>query len=217
MAPAAVPHPETPSRCVGDGQELMAESAVSLPPDSPQQDDETYWTDQLIAILRSNLTKDYPEGARTLRDAHTKSHGCVQAEFIVSDTVPERFRTGIFRTPGTYEAWIRFSSSANSIRPDVKRDVMGMAIKVLNAGPPDAAGAAAQDFLLTSAITFMARNLEDFYRFMAAFFAGTLHLVLFFLNPKRWRTLIILAKVSKTYGSPLTSRYWSMSAYRCGD
>src|SRR6185436_5254593 len=97
-----------------------------------------------------------------------------------------------------------------------KRDVMGMAIKVLDAGPPDTDGGGAQDFLLTSAITFMARNLKDFYGFMAAFFAGTLQLVLFLLNPRHWRTLIILAKVSKKYGSPLTSRYWSMSPYRCG-
>jgi len=189
---------------------------MSAPP-SPASSDEAYWTEQLIAILRSNLTKDYPDGTRTLRDAHTKSHGCVRAEFIVSDTVPERFRVGIFRTPRTYQAWIRFSSSANSIRADVKRDVMGMAIKVLDAEPADADGAGTQDFLLTSAITFMARNLEEFYRFMAAFFAGTLHLALFFLNPARWRMLIILAKVAKKYGSPLTSRYWSMSAYRCGD
>jgi hypothetical protein len=179
--------------------------------------DEAYWTEQLIAILRSNLTKDYPDGTRTLRDAHTKAHGCVRAEFIVADDVPPRFRVGIFTTPRTYEAWIRFSSSANSIRADVKRDVMGMAIKVLDAGPPDADGAGAQDFLLTSAVTFMARNLEEFYRFMAAFFAGIPRLALFFLNPAHWRMLIILARVSKKYGSPLTSRYWSMSAYRCGD
>jgi hypothetical protein len=118
---------------------------MSAPP-APGSSDEAYWTEQLIAILRSNLTKDYPDGTRTLRDAHTKSHGCVRAEFIVSETVPERFRVGIFSTPRTYQAWIRFSSSANSIRADVKRDVMGMAIKVLDAGPPDTDGAGAQDF-----------------------------------------------------------------------
>ena len=110
----------------------MADSAAGLHPDSPPQDDEQYWTDQLIAILRASLIKAYPPGTRTLRDAHSKAHGCLRAEFIVNDNVPPELRIGVFAVPRSYDAWIRFSSSANSVRPDTKRDVLGMAIKLLD-------------------------------------------------------------------------------------
>jgi hypothetical protein len=190
----------------------MAESVVSLYPDSPLQDDEQYWTDQLIAILRANLIKDYPPGTRTLRDAHTKAHGCLRAEFIVNDNVPSELRVGVFAVPRTYEAWIRFSSSANSVRPDTKRDVLGMAIKLPDVGP----AVAHQDFLLTSSVAFMARTLAEFYGFMAAFFSGSPRLLLYALHPGHWRLLWLLATGAKRFGSPLTSRFWSMSAYRLG-
>src|ERR1700730_17055556 len=44
------------------------------------------------------------------RDVHSKTHGCIKATFTVLDGLDSRLRQGLFANPGSYEAWIRFSS-----------------------------------------------------------------------------------------------------------
>jgi hypothetical protein len=188
----------------------------------PPAADEEFWTNKLIERFKSKLAGDYPPGTPMRRDAHTKAHGCVRAEFVISDGLPDALRAGIFAEPRTYPAWIRFSSSANSVRSDTKRDVMGMAIKLLDVrhpsreSGPDQEPEQAQDFLLASAPTFMVRTLEEFYLFLDAFFGGPWRTTRFFLNPMHLRVLVNLIKDAKRYGSPFTARYWSMSPYRLG-
>src|SRR5579883_1590344 len=63
------------------------------------------------------------------RDQHPKQHGCVWAEFIVEDNLPENIRVGVFKEPKTYKAWIRFSSRQE--QDDSKGDAQAMAIKLL--------------------------------------------------------------------------------------
>ena len=80
------------------------------------------------------------------RDAHTKAHGCVRAEFRVLDTVPPALRAGIFAEPRRrFEAWVRFSNGSGTPGNDAEGDGRGMAIKLLGvAGSPSGT----QDFLL---------------------------------------------------------------------
>jgi hypothetical protein len=54
------------------------------------------------------------------RDAHPKPHGTVKAEFRVLDDIPTALRAGIFRTPRSYEALIRFSNGAAAPAPDAE-------------------------------------------------------------------------------------------------
>lgn len=189
----------------------MQAEAEALDAPTPTED---YWTDQLIELLRAKLTERYAPGG-TLRDAHTKSHACLHAEFIIEPRLPPDLQVGLFREPRAYDAWIRLSSSADTIRRDAQRDVLGLAIKVVGLSA-DSAGPEAQDFLLASCETFFARTLEEFFRFLAAFYGGPRRLVPFLANPRRWRMVVRLARASRRYDSPLTTQYWSMTPYRHG-
>ena len=65
---------------------------------------------------------------RGLRGQHPKQHGCVQARFEVLADIPDPLKVGLFATPATYTAYIRFSNGAH--HDDTKPDTHGMAIKL---------------------------------------------------------------------------------------
>jgi catalase len=76
-----------------------------------------------------------------LRGVHPKSHGCVKAQFVVNKEIDEKYRVGLFATPGKkFDAWIRYSNAAAVVDDDLqpgpdkerKNGSRGMAIKILN-------------------------------------------------------------------------------------
>ena len=150
------------------------------------------------------------------RDAHTKAHGCVRAEFRVLDTVPPALRAGVFAEPRRrFEAWVRFSSGSGTPGGDAGGDGRGMAIKLLGvAGSPSGT----QDFLLVNHPVFFVRDAADYVDFQTAsppwrFFAPS-------LNPfaLRLREALIVREITKQeVRNPLSSRYWSMTPYACGE
>lgn len=79
--------------------------------------------------------KDLPEQqGKLLRGVHPKSHGCVDAEFIINADIPEKYRVGLFARPGKkYYSQIRFSNASVKVAHDLedeKNGSRGMAIKV---------------------------------------------------------------------------------------
>ncbi len=76
----------------------------------------------------------YPEGMAR-RGVHPKDHGCVKATFTVNPDIPQKYRAGVFATPGKkYPAWIRFSNATPFLAPDLGKngpDSRGMAIKMI--------------------------------------------------------------------------------------
>jgi hypothetical protein len=105
------------------------------------------------------------------RDVHSKTHGCLQATFTVSDHLDSRLRHGLFSNPRPYDAWIRFSSGNEYPQPDSTPDARGMAIKILRVEgrklleddglPP----AQTQDFALMNATQFFIRNIAEYNEF----------------------------------------------------
>ena len=69
--------------------------------------EEAKFTAQLAARLKEKIVKDNPTGIMR-RDAHPKMHGLVNAEFMIEPNLPAELRVGLFKTPNTYQAWIRF-------------------------------------------------------------------------------------------------------------
>jgi Catalase len=151
------------------------------------------------------------------RDAHSKMHGIVKAEFIVEPDLPAALRVGLFKQPGTYQAWIRFSNQ-NLMNPDVKKDIRGMAIKVMGVpGPklmPDEPDSPNHDFVLISSSFFMARDVREFDDLIKGLTGGNLALIKFFLTHLRmsWNLL----KSMKVFANPLKMRYWSSTPYLFG-
>lgn len=150
-----------------------------------------------------------------IRDFHSKGHGCVRAEFRVLDNLPAELRIGLFASPGTYDAWIRYSNGNPTLQPDSKGDGRGMAIKLMNVAD---SLSGTQDFILINYPVFGVRNVVDYLALLRAnpfwrFFVPD-------FNPFHHRVheaLIAYAILSTKVENLLNSRYWSMTAYRFGE
>ena len=128
-----------------------------------EEEDALKVAEELIAQIKTDTVN---KGMRAFRDAHPRGIGCVAAKFTVDPSLPLKYQTGIFATPGKeYDSLIRFSSSLGPVGDNVK-DARGMAIKVF--GVPgkkllaDQADATTQDFIQINATTFPARDAKEF-------------------------------------------------------
>lgn len=156
-----------------------------------------------------------------LRQIHTKSHGLVWGEFIIEPNLPEHLKVGLFQTPQTYPAWIRFSSGGapekrGKLRSDNQPDVRGIAIKVMNVEGEKILDdeEKTQDFTLNSYPVFFTKDIRDY---ADIFKAGSGQ-----LTPERTEELAyafaMLGKVvSNKVGNPLLTQYWSMAPFKFGD
>jgi len=155
------------------------------------------------------------------RQVHTKMHGCVKAAFTIEPNLPEELKVGVFSEVKTYHAWIRFSNASTIPKPDKKRDIRGMAIKLM--GVPgekllaDELKFTTQDFLLMSSETFFSHNLIEFRQSLKAATAKSkLALLFYFLNPKHWGLFGRLMKTMIKCENPLQQKYWSTQPFRFG-
>lgn len=174
---------------------------------------------KLVEGLKSDLEKTYKPGS-IRRDAHPKTIACVKAEFTVEPQLPDELRVGVFKEPRTFPAYIRFSNSSTTIQVDGKRDVRGMAIKLLGVGGEKLLESekheTTQDFLVISIPRFINKNLVDFYGLLQAVRAGRLKTVGFFFNPfnSQLRVLWNIAGSLKKHANLLEVRFWSTTPYQ---
>lgn len=182
----------------------------------PPPDEEATIAD-LAARLQKKIHKQYPRGIMR-RDAHPKMHGLVRAEFIVEPDLPPEWRVGVFREPVVYPAWIRFSNQNDKIQSDLKGDIRGMAIKLMDVRgeklltPREFVDT--QDFVLISTNVFVTRDVAEFDALVKAMMAGLLQMAWFFAT--HWRSTWNLLSAMKKIGNPLAIRYWSATPYLLG-
>ena len=176
---------------------------------------------KIAESLKSDVERMYKPG-NTLRDAHPKSIGCVKAEFKVEPQLPEELRVGVFKEPRTYPAYIRFSNAATTIQADSKRDIRGMAIKLLGVEGEklleNEKHEKTQDFLVISIPKFINQNVIDFYGTLEAIRGGPLKMLGFFFNPfnSHLRVLWNIATSLAKHGNLLEVRFWSTTPYQFG-
>jgi hypothetical protein len=180
---------------------------------------------EIAEVVARTVRRDYPPGSLARRDAHPKHHGCVRAEFRIEPDVPSDLRHGVFATPRTFPAWIRFSNGAPRAQADRRRDQRGMAIKLLDVPGEkildDERDAQTQDFVLASCPRFFIRSIPDYVSFArAAEKKPAVRVLGFFFgwNPLAWKLRELRALVSSLQhaSSPLGIRYWSQTPYRLG-
>jgi len=91
------------------------------------------------------------------RPLHRKTLAALHARFDVGEA-PRDLRHGLFAGPGSYDAFVRFSSGAGQARSDRAPDVRGLAVKVLGVtgrkAIPGLEAASTQDFLAILSPTF---------------------------------------------------------------
>ena len=183
--------------------------------------DEAAHIKEISDLFTGMSERKYPPGVRPMRrDAHTKAHGCVKADFTVPAQVPERARVGLFKEPSSRSAWIRYSNAFSSIESDGKIDVRGMAIKVMGVEGEKLLESEklekTQDFLLINTNVFFSPNTSEYVKFSREYVKNesTLGYVLW---PSRWRQARILYSAGRTpMTNPLTSRFWSSVPYKLG-
>ena len=90
----------------------------------------------LTTALQDQRTVLPEQLGKVLRGVHPKSHGCVEAEFVINNDINKKYQVGLFKKPGdTFKAQIRFSNASVKIAPDLeggKNGSRGMAIKIFN-------------------------------------------------------------------------------------
>jgi len=155
------------------------------------------------------------------RQVHTKMHGCVKAKFTVEPNLPETLKVGVFSHSKSYQAWIRFSNASTIPKPDKKKDIRGMAIKLMNVPGEkllaDELTLNTQDFLVMSSETFFSHNLIQFRKTLKAATAKSKFALLwYFLNPKHWKLARRLMKSMIACKNPLHQQYWSTQPFRFG-
>lgn len=134
-------------------------------------------TSKLGVVLQDKRAReDESQEGRLLRGVHAKSHGCVEAEFIVRDDIDEAYCVGLFAHPGkVHKAWIRFSNAAVLREDDLKANregkrqngSRGMAVKVFDVEGDMLStdnGRSNQDFLMINTPEFAFANVRDYVR-----------------------------------------------------
>jgi hypothetical protein len=160
------------------------------------------------------------------RGQHPKHHGCVKADFVVADDLPDELRLGVFSEPGKrFPAVIRFSNAR--AEDDRHTGGHGMAIKLV--GVPGLKliqgeeHEQTQDFILLDSPIFFIKNAIEYASFEAArakkesteSWLSKLSLAAYFLT--RLGELRILKQIEGNVSSnPLETRYWSTTPYKFG-
>ena len=180
---------------------------------------------QIAEIIGATLLSRYPPG-HVKRDAHTKSHGCVKAEFSVEKNLEADLAKGVFIPGKTYPAWIRYSNGkANPARADIKGDGRGMAIKLLGIEGETLLErdkmAGTQDFVMMSTPVFFVDDPEDYLSLMKLFTSDSKIkqklkplLTAFSIGIKS--TKLAAQMTGKKIEHPLKTRYWSTVPYQLG-
>jgi hypothetical protein len=184
----------------------------------PEEDE---YIRKIAESLRSDIEKSYQPGS-TRRDAHPKTIACVKAEFIVESPLPEELRIGVFKEQRTYPAYIRFSNASTTIQPDSRRDIRGMAIKLLGVEGEKLLerekDETTQDFLLISTPRFINETVVDFFELLEAVRAGGIKVLGYFFNPfnSHLRVFWRVATSLKKHGNLLEVQFWSTTPYQLG-
>ncbi len=218
----------TPWAAMANAGEYPATTLETVPKDEAAQIAEQ------VALTGKLMELRYGAGAgetMARRAVHPKAHGCVKARFTVNSDLPEKFRVGVFATPGkSYPAWIRFSNATAVIAPDVndkKADSRGMAIKLLGVEGEtliEEPGGKTQDFLLINQPMFAFPDVAEYLAFTRIQLDkkdNAKETFPVFLNPptpERMKIFQILTQVIQPtqLANPLDADYFSGSPFLFG-
>jgi catalase len=174
--------------------------------------DEAATVTEFIAFLKEATARRDGTGPRR-RFNQARATACVDAEFTVRADLPPERRVGLFATPATYRALVRFANAASA--NDRERDIRGMSIRV--AGMPDrnlTPGATTQDFVLNSHPVMLAADTRGFMELLQANEAGGTRRLLYFLTHPHAIRVGLAARTNPT--CHLDISYWSTTPYLFG-
>jgi len=187
----------------------------AVPPDETQDIEK-------LSKLQEFLMKNVPR-LKGRRGQHPKHHGCVVATFTVNPDIPNELKQGLFRSPGTYQAVIRFSNGGND--EDTKPDVHGMAVKLVGVrgerASADADERETQDFVMLDNPVFFVKNVKQMVEFAGALAASkaqpsNMEPMKKFAAAHPEEAKLARQATSRFIGNPLRVQYFSTTPYRLG-
>ena len=174
--------------------------------------DEARIAAQFVDFMKAATIKRQPAGARR-RFNQGRATACVTGEFRVLDGLAAEHRVGLFASPVTFPAAIRFANATSA--SDRDRDIRGMSVRVHDVrGPNLTEGMNACDFVLNSHPVMMVPDTRAFLELIQASEAGGFRRALYFLaHPKALR-IATAARTNPTCHLDLS--YWSTTPYLFG-
>lgn len=191
---------------------------LGIAEERPIADEELYLQSIITSFEKQMRSLWKPGGFE--RGGNTKTHGIVRGEFIVRDDLPARFRHGIFATPQTYRAWVRFSGPGPYITPDIE-DVgfMSISIKLMGVPGPKLMDEEkfTQDMFGVSTPTFVTPDTKANAQLQIE--SNKNAQIFYFLNLHRPHVLdfIMQSLWIKTQSSPFEAPYFSCVPYLLGE
>ena len=174
--------------------------------------DEAAVATAFVEFLKATSTKHHPSGT-VPRFNQGRAAGCVDAEFVVPDGLPQDLRVGLFAHPGTYKTRIRFANATS--QSDKERDVRGMSIKVSRVGGENLTpGVSDHDFVLNSHPVMMVGHTRTFLDLLKAVEQGGAAEGLFFVTHPHAAAVALASRQHAT--SHLEIPYWSTTPYLFG-
>jgi hypothetical protein len=173
-----------------------------------------------IKDAMAQFTRREYEGRIAERAGNTKTYGVVRADFQVLDGIPTRYKHGIFATPKSFPAWIRFGGPGPLSPPDIEDSgILSIGIKLM--GVPGEKLLAdekwTQDFVGISGPTFTTPNIVENLKLQRQIYARTP--VFYFINPfdSHFLDMTMQGIYARMNTSPLEVRYWSCVPYLLGE
>ncbi|HEX6015312.1 MAG TPA: catalase family protein [Geminicoccaceae bacterium] len=154
------------------------------------------------------------------RGGNTKTHGIVRAEVAIREDLPAHLRHGIFATPRTFPAYVRFSGPGPNLPADIEDVGFGsMAVKLMGVPGPKLMDDEkhTQDLITVCTPTFVTPNTRENAKLQIWSFRDLP--IFYFLNPIDSHVLDFLMQAlwNETQYNPLGTRYWSCVPYLLGE
>ena len=181
--------------------------------------DEEESLNSIITSFGDYMRRTYRPG-NFERGGNTKTHGIVHAEVVIRDDLPEHMRRGIFATPRSFPAYVRYSGPGPNLPPDIEDVGFGsMSIKLMDVHGPKILDDEkhTQDLLAVCTPTFVTPNTRENAKLQVWSFRDMA--VFYFLNPMDSHVLdfAMQALWNETQYNPLATRYWSCVPYLLGE
>jgi len=182
--------------------------------------DEDESLDKIIDLMADQMRGRFKPGGYE-RGGNTKTHGVLKATVTIREDIPEHCRKGVFATPRSYPAYVRYAGPGPNVPADIQ-DVGFLSMSVKLMGVPGKKlmdeEKFTQDFITTSGgPTFVTPNTRENVKLQ---YWSLLDMTLYyFLNPKDPHLLDMLMNAlwNETQYNPLGRRYWSCTPYLLGE
>ncbi len=181
--------------------------------------DEKQSLDAIIDLMADQMRGHFKPGAYE-RGGNTKTHGVLRATVTIRDDLPAHCRQGVFATPRSYPAYVRFSGPGPDVPADI-RDVgfVSMAVKLMDVPGQKLMDEEkfTQDFITICTPTFVTPNTRENAKLQ--YWSLVDMPLYYFLNPKDPHLLDFFMQSlwNETQYNPLGHRYWSCTPYLLGE